>query len=160
MTTATQALLATCKVIAASSREALRLVRERLGPDAIVLSNRVIAEGVEIVATLESSAEEMAIPERQVPGPDQRPVETRWSVDTPLVPGIVSDEEGALRENKSVRGLIEERLAGLSWNEAQRREPLRGHLLRTLLGAGFSARLAKDLLKDLPANQSYASGLS
>lgn len=56
--------------------------------------------------------------------------------------------------------MIEEQLAGIRWNEAQRRDPLRGQLLRTLLGAGFSARLAKDLLTNLPTGQNYASGMS
>jgi flagellar biosynthesis protein FlhF len=39
------------KFIGATSRDAFRLVREALGPDAVVLSNRVIEDGsVEIVA--------------------------------------------------------------------------------------------------------------
>src|ERR1700712_282531 len=39
------------KFIGATSREAFRLVREALGPDAVVLSNRVTEDGsVEIVA--------------------------------------------------------------------------------------------------------------
>jgi flagellar biosynthesis protein FlhF len=65
-----------------------------------------------------------------------------------------------LRELHSMRGMIEEQLAGLAWNQAQRRDPLRGHLLRTLLGAGFSARLAKDLLAELPTGLSQAAGLA
>ena len=38
------------KFIAASSRDALKLVRIELGADAVILSNRKVAEGVEIVA--------------------------------------------------------------------------------------------------------------
>src|SRR5512135_1170797 len=38
------------KFIAASSREALKLVRIELGEDAMILSNRKVPEGVEIVA--------------------------------------------------------------------------------------------------------------
>lgn len=38
------------KFIAVNSREALKLVRVELGPDAIILSNRKVPEGVEIVA--------------------------------------------------------------------------------------------------------------
>lgn len=39
------------KFIGATSREAFRLVREALGPDAVVLSNRITEDGsVEIVA--------------------------------------------------------------------------------------------------------------
>ena len=45
------------KFVAATSREALRLVREALGADAIVLSHRVTAEGVEIVAMVEGEVQ-------------------------------------------------------------------------------------------------------
>jgi flagellar biosynthesis protein FlhF len=38
------------KFVAATSREALRLVRDDLGPDAVILSNRKVGNGVEIVA--------------------------------------------------------------------------------------------------------------
>src|ERR1700744_2393352 len=43
------------KFVGATSRDALRLVREALGPDAVVLSNRTIEDGtVEIVALADS----------------------------------------------------------------------------------------------------------
>lgn len=47
------------KFVAASSREALRLVREALGADAIVLSHRVLPEGVEIVAMVEGEMQDV-----------------------------------------------------------------------------------------------------
>ena len=37
---------------------------------------------------------------------------------------------------------------------------MRGRLLRTLLGAGFSARLSKAMLEKLPTGQSYAQGMA
>src|ERR1700709_295170 len=44
------------KFIGATSREAFRLVREALGPDAVVLSNRVTEDGsVEIVAVADGA---------------------------------------------------------------------------------------------------------
>jgi len=132
----------TCRVVAPSSREALRLVREKLGPDAVVLSNRVTAEGVEVLAALDEFV--------AVPAPAAVPA-------APVSPPAESD--AVLREIHSMRGMIEEQLAGMAWNEQQRRDPVRGHLLRTLLGAGFSARLAKDILQDLPTGQGQAQGM-
>ncbi len=41
------------RVFAPTSREAARLVREQLGPDAVILSNRRIEGGVEIVAAMD-----------------------------------------------------------------------------------------------------------
>ena len=40
----------TKKFIAADMRQALKLVREELGADAVILSNRKVANGIEIVA--------------------------------------------------------------------------------------------------------------
>lgn len=162
MNTSTRVSTATCQVVAPSSREALRLVRERLGPDAIVLSNRVTAGGVEIMATVEEPVATMTAPATLLALPGPPPVTPSPTVEPSLGLAAASDSDGdsVLREIHSMRGMIEEQLAGLAWNEKQRRDPVRGHLLRTLLGAGFSARLAKDLLANLPTGQSYASGMN
>ena len=45
------------KFIAATARDALRKVKEMLGPDAIILSNRAIPGGVEIMAVAASDME-------------------------------------------------------------------------------------------------------
>ena len=51
------------KFIGASSRDAFRLVREALGPDAVVLSNRVIEDGsTEIVAVADGDLAKIAPP--------------------------------------------------------------------------------------------------
>jgi flagellar biosynthesis protein FlhF len=130
-------------IVAPSSREALRLVREQLGADAVVLSSRVTADGVEVIATLDA--------------PETAPAAPPASV---IAEPVATGGDAVLREIHSMRGMIEEQLAGMAWNEQQRRDPVRGHLLRTLLGAGFSARLAKEVLHELPTGQNYAGGLA
>lgn len=159
MNTPTESGATTCTVVAPSSRQALRLLREKLGPDAIVLSSTVTAEGVEIVATLDEPVADMPKAAAQLPLGGELPVVPPPSPNLSLETKTTSDGDSVLREIHSMRGMIEEQLAGLAWNEAQRRDPLRGQLLRTLLGAGFSARLAKDLLSELPCGQNYADGL-
>ncbi len=42
--------MSVAKFVAANGREAMRKVREAMGPDAVVLSNRAVEGGVEIVA--------------------------------------------------------------------------------------------------------------
>jgi flagellar biosynthesis protein FlhF len=149
---------ATYRFTAPSSREALRLVRETLGPDAIVLSNRVTAAGVEVTAALDGPVAREAAPMAPLPAPSVPPVLPLQAAAPPPLPAV-DDGNSLLREIHSMRGMIEEQLAGMAWNEHQRRDPLRGHLLRTLLGAGFSARLAKEVLQDLPTGLSHASGM-
>jgi flagellar biosynthesis protein FlhF len=164
LNTSLQANTATCTIVAPSSRKALRLVREQLGPDAFLVSSRVTAEGIEIVAIVEEQTAVPASVALPVVAPlslsAPHPLAVELSSAQEITHAGTGDDASVLREIHSMRGMIEEQLAGIVWNEAQRRDPVRGHLLRTLLGAGFSARLAKDILADLPTGQSYAVGLA
>lgn len=77
-------------------------------------------------------------------------------------PRQVADEVAAnvLREIKSMRGTLEQQLAALTWNDQQRRDPMRGRILRQLLAAGFSASLTHDLLDRMPAGQNEEDALN
>ncbi len=146
------------KIVAPSSRQALRLIREQLGPDAIILSNRVTPAGVEIVAIAEDAA-------TRVSASAQPLVASSVEASTNVVPPqmTVSQRpatESVIGEIHSMRNMIEEQLAGLLWNEKQKRDPVRGPLLRTLLSAGFSGQLAKSMLDQLPPGHDYTSGMA
>ncbi|MDS4016184.1 MAG: flagellar biosynthesis protein FlhF [Candidatus Accumulibacter sp.] len=72
------------KFIAATARDALRKVKETLGPDAIILSNRGIPGGVEIMAVAARDMEMMvATPER--PTPVRRPEVSAHRPEPPAV---------------------------------------------------------------------------
>ena len=64
------------KFVAASSREAWRNVRETLGPDAVILSNRTIEGGVEILAMANEDMSTLATP-AQAPERALRPLPPR-----------------------------------------------------------------------------------
>ena len=156
----------TLAIVAPSILKALRLLREQLGPDAFIVSSTVTADGVEIVASLEEPAARMAapaVPLALAAPPPRMLLPAPAVLPAPMALADAADaargDASVLREIHSMRGMIEEQLAGLAWNKTQRRDPLRGQLLRTLLGAGFSARLARDLLADLPAGLNHAGGL-
>ncbi|MFX7329085.1 hypothetical protein ABTI69_20070, partial [Acinetobacter baumannii] len=53
------------KYLAASARDALRRIKEDLGPDAIVLSNRPVEGGVEILALPANALEAMTAPTKK-----------------------------------------------------------------------------------------------
>ena len=160
------------KFVAATSREALRMAREALGAEAMVLTHRALPEGVEIVAMAPDEVEQVlertapavtASPVARAPAEAPAPVPAaplapETPVAAPAAP--LAQNDSVLSELHSMRGMIEEQLASVVWNDRQRRDPMRGRLLRTLLGAGFSARLSKAMLEHLPANQSYAQGMA
>ncbi|MDM0021278.1 flagellar biosynthesis protein FlhF [Variovorax saccharolyticus] len=179
------------KFVAATSREALRLVREALGAEAIVLNHRATPEGVEIVAMAEgevsqavavASAAPLVAARAPVPAPEPAPapapqpmpVAAPPRIQAPLpaaaapvaaaaavvAPTPAAPADLVMNELHSMRGMLEEQLASVVWNDRQRQDPVRGRLLRTLLGAGFSAKLSKAMLEKLPTGQSYAEGMA
>ncbi|MBN3772381.1 flagellar biosynthesis protein FlhF, partial [Burkholderia sp. Se-20378] len=83
------------KFTGATSRDALRLVREALGADAVVLSNRTLDDGsVEIVALADSDLAAVAPP--AVARPRIAAPRMPESVPAAAVPGIVSRPGAAL----------------------------------------------------------------
>jgi len=181
------------KFIAATARDALHKVKELLGPDAIILSNRAIPGGVEIMAVaagdmdmmvLQPSAREnprrdddytvsLSTTQRPVPASPSSaaPESRRFSASLPplsprpapqieraaaqaveaiakpqaeIVPAEVMDEI------RSLRKMFEQHLAGAAWGESARSEPVKTEILRQMLDAGFSPRLSREMLAQLP----------
>ena len=65
-----------------------------------------------------------------------------------------------MNELHSMRGMLEEQLASVVWNDTPSQDPVRGSLLRTLLGAGFSAKLSKAMLREAAHRTEYAEGMA
>jgi len=166
------------KFAAATSREALRKVRDALGSDAVILSNRSIEDGVEVVAIASediSSLVPLAVESEAIPPASPTPVrpdsEIVRAVDIAAgicagpasIPSVTThnaDLAGLIHEVRSMRGVLQSQLAELSWDGAQKREPSRAAVLRELLAAGFSASLSRHLIENLPASDAKQGGLN
>ena len=68
------------KFVAASSREALRLVRNELGDDALILSNRKVPDGVELVALAATDIDGLTQHEAPAQHLQPRPTQPAWAV--------------------------------------------------------------------------------
>jgi len=182
------------KFTAATTREALLQVREALGPEALILSNRIQDGQVEIMAMAENDMAALtANPSQLTP-----PVTSKQNAPMPLrhdIPGLqvltshASHAEPAItsqnsstppaaaapaaaqpasaaaassesastqvvanltHEVQNIRSLIESQLVNLAWGQVKNADPQKFDLLRTLLGVGFSPRLARELSSALP----------
>ncbi len=135
---------------AATSRDALRQVKAELGPDAVILSNRRVDDGIEIVAlaTDDPPPREVRPPAAPAPATASPPQQA----NTEFVQSVMS-------EIRTLRTLVEEQLAGLSWNDAERRDPARMQLLRIMLNAGFSPALSRRMIGRLPPGKDVEQGL-
>ncbi|HEY9192127.1 MAG TPA: flagellar biosynthesis protein FlhF, partial [Methyloversatilis sp.] len=85
------------KYVAASARDALRRIKEDLGPDAIVLSNRPVEGGVEILA-LPANALETMMPPAKKPVARPQPVE-------PVPPADEDDFQVTLSSSVAARSV-------------------------------------------------------
>ncbi len=138
------------KYFASTSRQALYQVRSGLGPDALILSNRAVAGGVEILAVSQGDLPSHAA---------SIPSSPRESRDTPQEPDggprtAAADDtlsRSLASEIKSMRGLIEEQMVYQAWDTAQRRDPGKARVLREMLHAGFSPALTRQLLAKMPS---------
>ena len=139
------------KFVARTSREALRLVRTELGEDAVILANRKVGEGVEIVAL--AGAEYAGLTqERKQPAP----VRSAPAQGCAPAPTMQLEQQGILSEIKSMRNMMQEQIACLSWADMQQRDPQRTRMARDLLNAGFSPALSRRLIGRMPADADFS----
>jgi flagellar biosynthesis protein FlhF len=128
---------------AATAREALGLVKEALGPDAMILANKSVGENVEITACSESDFDAII---------SQEP---RINMQLNTAPSVSADPEQlhhVVDEIRAMRDSLENQIAGISWSGTPTRPPEQVGTLKELLAMGFSAGLARYLTDNAPSN--------
>lgn len=148
-----------------TARAALSRVRAALGADAVILSNRRVGDLTEILAISPQAIDAITAatvadaPPRTEP-PQATPLREliaraapapRDAAGAPVkpAPGDAADKI-LLQELRSMKGLLAEQLSSITLSDNLRRSPLRSTMMRTLLGAGFSAALARGIISRLP----------
>lgn len=175
------------KFIASNSREALRQVRDVLGADAVILSNRNVPGGVEIMAlagediaslvspSVEKEAEpkpafmSFAPPVQEKAAPRRNQADNLAdALQTARAPAAViktgksatsKDLDEVMDEIRSMRGMLEAQLSEIAWGTIQNRDPFRADIMRELLSTGFSASLSRHLTENLPEVKTAEEGM-
>jgi flagellar biosynthesis protein FlhF len=140
------------RFFAADVRSAMRMVREELGEDAVILSNRRVNGGIEIISAIDydENALRREVQQEAVrePQPQEAPAVSQHK------PEIIWSQEPTLLEMrgeiKTLRGLLENQLAGLTQQEQQLRNPFHYELKQRLARLGLGSTLANELLDSLP----------
>lgn len=147
---------------AADVRQAIREVRDVLGPDAVILSNTRVDGGIEIVAATDydesqfrrqsqpepqpqsrpqpaqNSAPRVELePEPPAPEPRRQPQENIWSQEPTLVQ--------MRKEIAGLRDMLQNQLSDLTWKEMERQSPTQMQLLQRHLRMGVEASMAREL---------------
>ena len=155
------------RFFAPDMRQAIRLVREAQGPDAVILSNRKVDGGVEIIAAVDYDASLMddarpatgvahqpetaatASGEKTAADTEDRFARTETGNRPAARSGISWEQDPAItamrEEIRQLRGLLENQLAHLAWGELKRSEPLRAELVRRLAGLDLDPGLVEQL---------------
>ncbi len=155
-------------------RHVLRRVREDQGPDAVILSNRRIDDGIEVIAAIDYDEALVRHALGEAPGSDTQingdalariaendATSTASEVEVVaanLAPSPVPrlDEavetttselalSGMQSELSSMRGLLETQLSGLVWKDGSRRFPMRAQVLRNMARLGLAPDVANIL---------------
>jgi flagellar biosynthesis protein FlhF len=153
------------KYFAADMRQAMRAIREEQGPDAVILSNRTLADGVEISVAIDYDVDApRSAPQRQ-PAGDQaadlnglqgfRELLARREAVQARAAGPA---DGAVNDElRTLRRMLETQLAALAWNDMTRRAPLATELLRELSEIGFAPDIAARVADALPTDVDFTA---
>lgn len=143
------------RFLAGSMREAIRHVREELGDDAVILSNRRVAGGLEVVAATDYDAALMQAAVRrqdstEPAGTAAKPAPAPLPVSAPA--GAPEDLLQLRREMSHMRRLLEQQAAQPHPLTGARLSPQRSAALRTLGELGIEPSLAIAIADTLPGD--------
>lgn len=173
------------RYIASTSREAMRQVKEELGDNAVILSNRKTRDGVEIMALADSEMSNL-VPSQPLPASPSASAayyehnkklnkELGSAESYPELLALANDQEGIrkntndemtasfardiIAEIQAMKNALEDQLNAVAWGNFIQRKPEKLKLLRTLLDSGFSPLLSRRLVEKLPPELDYELSL-
>ncbi|MBK8960121.1 MAG: flagellar biosynthesis protein FlhF [Proteobacteria bacterium] len=174
------------RYFAANMRSALDMIKQDQGPDVLILSNRKVDGGVELITADELTEQEAArLAGQQAPKrrPDAAPALAASTTEIAAAPakpaaarrapaaaplaGLDAQEllwtdasvVGQMREElNNLKGLLESQLSGLAWSEFGSRHPLRARLMRVLGQLGICPALARQVVENVPDELDYRAG--
>lgn len=165
------------KFIAPDIRRAIKMVRDDQGPDAVIISNRRVEGGVEIISAIdydESLLNTMESESKEAPTPSIRAddlsmnssnlADSDYSHIRPnpnnQEPRDKSQRQGGsidetllseMREElKYLRNIVENRFFDLEWANYSYHNPVNAEILKKLIRCGISSKLGQEIVRELP----------
>jgi flagellar biosynthesis protein FlhF len=171
------------RFMAQDMRQAIRLVRDALGADAVILSSRQVDGGIELMAAVDFDAELVAdmtrrsepAPRAAAASPAAAPKAATSAVAASLredapwprteqpakvaKPSAEEDDSATVsalrRELASMRDLLEGQLARIAWSEFARERPRQAEVVRQLERMGMDADLARAIAEAGPPTDDF-----
>src|SRR5258708_2436109 len=131
---------------AASMRAALALVRAEQGPDAVILSSRRGDDGIEVIAAVHYDEALFADAKRQPSAPIiAAPAAVPSPAPAPARRSDAAECDAMQREWVGLRGVLDNGLPGMTWNDKRLREHLRARVLEELTAMDIAPDVALTL---------------
>lgn len=152
------------RYLAQDMRRALARIRDELGEDAVILSNRSLEDGVEVVAAAlaQTPHEAEARPSSQSRQQAKVDAETPAAhAATAAVTIAAPDSPEMMRmrsELNGIRHLLDQRLGGMAWEQFARRTPMQANIWERLNAMGIPAALSRSLLESVRPDHSSMEG--
>jgi flagellar biosynthesis protein FlhF len=165
------------RFFAKDMRQAIRNVREELGPDAVILSNRKLNGGIEIVSAIDydeslfsnmSAAADKGKQESLSREQQNQVVDSDNGNDTigaaaanTAAPAEWMEDPMLIhmkQELKHLRGVLENQLSQFSQSDLQRRDPERAATIQRLEQLGIDIDLSQEIASMLPAGLDTEQG--
>jgi flagellar biosynthesis protein FlhF len=173
-----------------NSKEVFREVHKELGADAVILSNRLVNGGNEILALKEEDLHEMVEQTRSTDltksSPTMPQAQHAFATTPPVIETGKHEEQShaasaleinvpahlskptmspqhvdhLMKEMRDMRQVIESKITTMSWGNIQQQEPIKSEMLNRLLTADFSPALSRYIAENLPANQDTESAIN
>jgi flagellar biosynthesis protein FlhF len=154
------------RYLARDMRQALRLVREEQGPDAVILSSQRTEQGVEVTVAVDYEPAEItqlvagrqsaAAEARTVAPPDGAGFEASFAAQMQRATVAAEQSSEMNSELKRLRQMLETQVATLAWNDLTRRAPVHAELLRELTHLGLGQELVAEVTAQAPRHFEFA----
>lgn len=140
------------RYFAPNMRQAMMLVKEAHGDDAVILSSKTTAEGVELVAASDPEAQDYQQKSAmQQPSSSYVSPETSFntSAENKAVAASSSELSSMAQELKAVRAMLENQLSGLAWGQNKKVNPEKVGLIKRLMQMGIGWSLSQNLVENV-----------
>lgn len=134
------------RFVGANSRDVMRQVRETLGDDALIIANRRIEDGVEILAMADEAVDHFEPSPASPPTPAAQVAFSARDADP-----LQAMSERLLREMQEMRELLAQRQSADDAPASALTDDSFSRLRQQLLSVGFSEELSDEVLAALPA---------
>jgi flagellar biosynthesis protein FlhF len=157
------------KYFASDMRQALEMAREEHGSDVVILSNRKVLGGVELIAAEDydeqvynKSSESRQSVKKEIAQDQNSKVVDSTEFKTPALADSMSDIwthdttiDQMRNELKSLRSMLEQQMSGLAWGAIGRQHPLWANLIRQLINLDVTPKLARQLVEEIPEDYEF-----